>query len=224
MIVITTFNGKNYLERLLEELSKLNLHGHSVLIIDSGTNEIESIDYLNFLKKNKNNFNFNITVDKTHFPNYDSGVIHHALKYYDDSSYIFIHDSSSIKNEECLLKINNILSNNENSVIPFIIFKETNWPSEEQKEFAEKNYGIKNNDYGIFASMFSITKKTANKIDLETLVLPKNKEESRAMERCWSIIFDKYNINVVPLEGYYNHDDVVNDKYRYFRKILASRQ
>ena len=224
MIVITTFNGKHYLESLLNELSNLNLYNHSVLIVDSGTDELESIDYLNFLKDNKHNFKFNITVDKTKNPNYDSGVIHHALKYYNDESYIFIHDSSSIKNEECLLKIDNILSENENSVVPFIIFKETDWPSEEQKEFTNKNYGIKNNDYGIFASMFSITKKTANKIDLNKLTLPNNKEESRAMERCWSIIFEKHNINVIPLEGYYNHDDVVNDKYKYFKKILASRQ
>lgn len=224
MIVVTTFNGKSHLQRLLSEFNNLNLGKHSVLIVDSGTNENESIEYLNFLKDNKKDFNFNIILDKTENPNYDSGVIHHALKYYDDNDYIFIHDSSSIKNEECLLKIENILSNNKNSVVPFLLFKETDWPSEEQKEFTNNNYGVRPNEYGIFASMFSIDKETANKIDLDKLILPKNKEESRAMERCWSIIFDRHGINVIPLEGYYNHDDIINDNYKYFKKILASRQ
>ena len=51
MIVITTYNGKFQLERLLNELNNLDLLGHKILVVDSGTNDSESINYLNSLKK-----------------------------------------------------------------------------------------------------------------------------------------------------------------------------
>ena len=43
MIVITTHNGKNHLEKLLSELNNLDLINHKILVVDSGSSDIESI-------------------------------------------------------------------------------------------------------------------------------------------------------------------------------------
>ena len=121
MIVITTNNGKSHLERLLNELNNLDLLNHKVLVVDSGTNDTESLNYLDYLKINNTIFNYKLLLDKTPTPNYDSGVIIHTMKNYNEEYYIFIHDSSSIKNDECLVKLNELMDN-KNSVIPFLIF------------------------------------------------------------------------------------------------------
>ena len=51
MIVITTNNGKSHLERLLNELNNLDLLNHKVLVVDSGTNDTESLNYLDYLNQ-----------------------------------------------------------------------------------------------------------------------------------------------------------------------------
>ena len=223
MIVITTYNGKFHLERLLNELNNLDLLGHKILVVDSGTNDSESINYLNYLKENNSNFNYELLLDKTSNSNYDSGVIIHAMKNYNEEYYIFIHDSFSIKNNECLVELNRLMDV-ENSVVPFLTFGGNEYDNKNQINFCSTHYGTGDNKCGIFASIFGISNKSVSKIDLNSLVGPSNKDESRAMERCWSVIFEKSGLNIIPFEGEFDYAKIINDEYVYFRKYFGDRQ
>lgn len=222
MIIITTHNGKNHLENLLSHLNNLDLLEHKVLVVDSGSSDIESIQYLEELKI-KNPFNYELIVDKTEYSGYDSGVIIHTMRNYDDERYIFIHDSSLIKNNECLLKLDELMKK-ENVVVPFLTFDGNSYDNDYQKKFCESNYGSGENRFGIFASIFAISKNSLAKINKDELFIPTNKEESRAMERCWSVVFEKSGLVVETLEGEYNPDKITNDGYHYFSKFLIGRQ
>ena len=223
MIVITTNNGKSHLERLLNELNNLDLLNHKVLVVDSGKNDTESLNYLDYLKINNTIFNYKLLLDKTPTPNYDSGVIIHTMKNYNEEYYIFIHDSSSIKNDECLVKLNELMDN-KNSVIPFLIFGGGLYDNTNQSNFCSTHYETSNNKHGIFASIFAISKNSVSKINLNSLVGPSNKDESRAMERCWSVIFEKSGLNIIPFEGDLDEEKVKRNEYVYFRKYYESRQ
>ena len=222
MIVITTHNGKNHLEKLLSELNNLDLINHKILVVDSGSSDIESIKYLDELKV-INPFNYELIIDKTPYSGYDSGVIIHTIKNYDDNRYIFIHDSSSIKNNECLLKLDELMSK-ENVVVPFLTFDGNSYDNLDQKKFCETKYGSGENRFGIFASIFAISKHSLNKIKKDKLHIPTNKEESRAMERCWSVVFEKSGLIIESLEGQYDPNKITNDGYHYFSKFLIGRQ
>ena len=211
MIVITTNNGKSHLERLLNELNNLDLLNHKVLVVDSGTNDTESLNYLDYLKINNTIFNYKLLLDKTPTPNYN------------EEYYIFIHDSSSIKNDECLVKLNELMDN-KNSVIPFLIFGGGLYDNTNQSNFCSTHYETSNNKHGIFASIFAISKNSVSKINLNSLVGPSNKDESRAMERCWSVIFEKSGLNIITFEGDLDEEKVKRNEYVYFRKYYESRQ
>ena len=57
-----------------------------------------------------------------------------------------------------------------------------------------------------------------------SLIGPSNKDESRAMERCWSVIFEKSGLNIIPFEGEFDYTKIINDEYVYFRKYFGDRQ
>jgi hypothetical protein len=222
MIVITTNNGKSHLERLLNELNNLDLLNHKVLVVDSGSSDIESLNYLENLKLN-NSFKYNLTIDKTPYSGYDSGVIIYTIKNYEDDSYIFIHDSFSIKTNEFFTKMDELM-NKKNVVVPLLIFNGNAYDNDSQKDFCKSKYGSEEYDSGIFASIFGISKKSLKKINKNKLYIPTNKNESRAMERCWWIIFNKSGLTIEPLEGVYDYNKIIKNEYHYFSKYLTGRQ
>lgn len=222
MIVITTNNGKYHLERLLNELNNLNLFNHKVLVVDSGGSDVESLNHLENLKLN-NPFNYELIIDKTPYSGYDSGVIIYTIRNYDEDSYIFIHDSFSIKNNEFFPKIHDLMVK-ENVVVPLVVFNGNEYDNDSQKKFCKSKYGSENNRFGIFASIFGISKESLEKINQDDLHIPTNKDESRAMERCWSVVFEKSGLTIVPLEGDYSNSKIIGDEYYYFTKYLIGRQ
>ena len=44
------------------------------------------------------------------------------------------------------------------------------------------------------------------------------------MERCWSVIFEKSGLNIIPFEGDLDEEKVKRNEYVYFRKYYESRQ
>ena len=71
--------------------------------------------------------------------------------------------------------------------------------------------------------MFCISYSDLQKLDSNLLIYPINKEQQNAMERCWSIIFKKYNLTIDSLEGEHNDFKINNDRYQFFTKIKPNR-
>ena len=60
-------------------------------------------------------------------------------------------------------------------------------------------------------------------IDDKFLIYPTNKNIQMTMERGWSILFNNYNFNIIPIYNY-DYNRIVNDDYLLFKKTLGSRK
>lgn len=215
MIVISTNNGKNYLNNLLESLEKINLYNQKILIVDTGSTDNE---YIKNIKYNKN-----IIIDKTNYCGYDTGAYIHAFNNYEDDFYICLQDSILIKNENFVYDI--LKKIKDNNVVPLLTFPPGIYDSDEQKSWLLDKIGSFHYNKGIFGPMFCINKKALELIDKKYFVIPTNKILQQAMERGWSIIFEKYNLNIEQLEeDTWNAEYLFNNKYKYFQKFFPTRK
>jgi hypothetical protein len=219
MIVIATNNGKRNLFELLENLKEFSF-GRKVCIIDTGSTDPESIDYLKELKED-NSYNFEIEIHQTPYKGYDTGAYIYAINNIKAERYYFFQDSLRIKNKNFFNLIDKKLS--PGKVVPLITFEGNLYDYPEQVEFCIKNFGSFEFERGIFGPMFSILSEDALKIDKKFLVYPTNKSLQMGMERGWAVIFRKYNFKVDSLEGDYDFTKLISDRYVNFKKIIQYR-
>jgi len=219
MIIIATNNGKRNLSELLENLKEFSF-GRKVCIIDTGSTDPESIDYLKELKE-VTGYNFEIEIHQTSYKGYDTGAYIYAINNIESDRYYFIHDSLRIKSKDFFNLIDNKLK--PGVVVPLITFGKDRYDSIEQLEFCIKNFGSPYYKKGIFGPMFSILSEDVQKIDKKYLVYPTNKTLQMGMERGWSLIFEKYNFDIDSLEGDYDFTKLISDRYVNFKKIIQYR-
>lgn len=219
MIIIATNNGKRNLSELLENLREFGL-GRSVCIIDTGSTDQDSIDFLNELSE-VNDYNFEIEIHQTPYKGYDTGAYIYAINNIKSERYYFFQDSLRIKTKDFFNLIDSKLK--PGKVVPLITFGENLYDYPEQIEFCIKNFGSHEFEKGIFGPMFSILSEDAQKIDKKFLVYPTNKSLQMGMERGWAVIFGKYNFEVDSLEGDYNFPKLITDGYVNFKKIIQYR-
>lgn len=219
ILVIATNNGKKYLTNLLNSLEIIKFN-KKIAIIDTQSTQTDSIEFLKGLKLN-NEYNLDIEIYKTPYSGYDTGAYIYAMKNFKYEVFYFIQDSMVIKSIDFFEKIKEKLS--PGVIVPIVTFCSNFYDNEEEKNFCLNNLGTYNYSKGIFGPMFSITGQDVSLIEDKWFVLPKNKNEQMAMERGWSIIFEKYNFKIIPLEGEHNNDKLYNDKHIYFKKIFPVR-
>jgi hypothetical protein len=219
MIIIATNNGKQNLIELLGNLKEFSF-SRKVCIIDTGSTDQESIDFLNELS-DVNNYNFEIQIHQTPYKGYDTGAYIYAINNIESDRYYFIQDSLRIKSKDFFNLIDNKLK--PGVVVPLITFGKDQYDSLEQLEFCIKNFGSPYYKKGIFGPMFSILSEDVQKIDKKYLVYPTNKTLQMGMERGWSLIFEKYNFDIDSLEGDYDPMKIMNNQYNYFKKLNPYR-
>lgn len=220
MVIIATNNGKNYLNNLLVSFDIFNIK-KIIHIVDTGSTDIESIQFLEDLKTKKVFKNLNIITHNLDYKCFDSGAYIYALNNIDSEKYYFLHDSITIKTSHFFDKIDEKLKSG--TIVPLVGFSSNLYDNQEQIDFSINKIGSSEFDIGIFGPMFAITKEDVYKIKETLNFFPTNKNEQMAMERVWSVVFKKYNILVDPLEGFYDHYKILNNGYEYFNKILVYR-
>jgi hypothetical protein len=219
MIVVATNNGINFLPNLLSDLEKLNIE-EEISIIDTQSNDSEFIDYLENLKS-FNKFNLNINVYQTPYKGFDTGAYIYAIQNLKSDRFIFLQDSIRIKNMGFFNLIDEKLKTS--NVVTLLTFDGNWWDNQIQKDFSLKHFGTTIFETGIFGPMFTISYLDSQKIEKNLLIYPENKEQQKAMERCWDIIFKKTSLTVDNLEGNHNDLKINNDGYQYFTKIKPYR-
>jgi hypothetical protein len=217
MIVIATNNGINFLANLLLDLENLKIT-EEISIIDTQSSNSNFIDYLENLKT-FNKFNLKINIYQTPYKGFDTGAYIYAIQNLKSDRFIFLQDSIRIKNINFFNLIDEKLKTS--NVVTILTFESGWWDNQTQKDFSLKHFGTTIFDKGIFGPMFSISYTDSQK--LNNLIYPTNKEQQKAMERCWSIIFKKYNLTIDSLEGEHNDFKINNDRYQFFTKIKPNR-
>jgi hypothetical protein len=183
MIVVASHDRVDLLENMLDKLSKINLNGHRVLIVDTNSQNLEykskyktfQTQYPEFLFDNKN------------YTSWDSGAYIHAYLNYDDKSFIFLQDSLDITNLNLIPTIDNFLEIYD--VVPIFNFA-YGYENEIQKEFTERGLEINSlPKWAIFGPIFGVTKETMDKLPKSWLIEPYDKITGCGMERRWSLMF-----------------------------------
>ena len=143
MIVIATNNScvervcrgsgiviNNFLERILNSIERIDYIG-DVLVVDTGSDDLKSILYLDELKNS--NFKFNLIIDKSPNKNYSTGAYIYAFYNYVSDYYIFLQDSVEIKDINFIETVENMII--EDNVICWVKGIGLGLDNEEQGNF-----------------------------------------------------------------------------------------
>ena len=218
MIIIATNNGKNYIENLLSDLENLKTK-EKISIIDTQSSD-DSYNFLNNIIE-KRKFDLSIKLLQTPYRGFDSGAYIYAINNLISDKFYFLQDSIRIKNKNFFKEIDKKLS--LNNIVCLITFQSNFYANYEQMKFCTDNFESIDYNKGIFGPMFAISYDDIKKIDKKFLIYPHDKNTQMAMERGWSIIFDKYNFSIDSLEGEKDDEKLFNDKYKYFSKLFPYR-
>lgn len=218
MIVIATNNGKNYLSKLLESLESLG-NTIPVSVIDTQSDDTESIEYLNTLE---NNFSFEIKIYKTPYRGFDTGAYIWAYRNIPSEKYYFLQDSLKIKSLDYFKETDKKLKTG--TVVPLLTFDNNGYGYGEGYNFCQTNFGTTHYEFGIFGPIFSILKEDLDKISSNHFCIPYNKATQTGMERGWAIIFKIYGFTIDPLEGIKDDFKIENHTYEYFEKQFPYRK
>jgi hypothetical protein len=223
MIVISTFDDVDLLERLLESLLVTNNFDEPVLIVCTDSSKIEVLEYVDLICSS-GKYPFTLLWDVTPYRGYDSGAYIFAFKKYNSDYYIFLQDSMEIKSPDWLdvFKLNRELG----VVNAWVTFKDSRWDSLEQRDWVINKLSIPflEPTYGIFGPIFQISRIDLIKIDdkwnLERFI-PFNKLiGQQGMERGWSYLLYNTELSLNSLDGDYG--DFENKKY--FNKKFKGRR
>jgi hypothetical protein len=221
MVIIATNNGHIYLEKLLQDFLFF-FSEKNICVIDTGSDNEETLLFLSKLKKKEIFSILNIKVMETPYKGYDSGAYIYAMKNIISDKYYFLHDSISIKNKNFFNDIDEKLD--DDTVVSIINFPSNFFDNQSQIDFCIKTIGTCDFDDGIFGPMFSINKSAVNKIINDLDFYPTNKNEQMSMERVWPSLFKKKNIKIVVLDGSHNLQIFANNGYKYINKTFLNRQ
>jgi len=231
MIVIATYNGSiktqsrgdlierdSLLKNLLESIESLE-YKEDVLIIDTGSDHIESIEYLEYLK-NKNPFSFNLIVDKSKYP-YSTGAYKYAVENYKSEYYLFLQDSMVVKNKDLIKDIESKINNN--NIVCWVKCNGCGFDNYEQQYFVYKSVGSIEYDKLIFGPVFSAKRKVVELIFNKIKILPSIKSEDSGMERAFGVICKMLQIDIISIDDDYDFEKMVNDKLKYITKYHINR-
>jgi hypothetical protein len=233
MIVIATNNScverickgelhprNNFLDKLLESIESIEFKG-DVVVVDTGSTDYKSLEYLELLKTKK--FNFNLIVDST-TDKYSTSAYLYAVKKYKSEYYIFLQDSIVIKDKNIIIDIEEKLT--ENNIVCFVKGNsiQYDFDNNTQKEFIYNCIGQTEYDYLVFGPMFSIKGKTIDNIIDQIKLRPTNKNEDSGMERGFGVLFKKNNINIISIDDDYNYESMIYDRLKYITKFHVDRK
>lgn len=221
MIVISTNNGVKFLTEHLNSYVQMNLH-LPIAIIDTISTDEDAIQLLQTIKSKEEFASLNITVYQTPYRGFDSGAIIWAMKNIDADRFYFVQDSIVIKDIDFFKQVDEKLRHNV--AVPILIFDGTYWDNMEQVNWSIEKAGSYDTDFGIFGPMFSILKTTSNRLVSLLDFYPETKNNQKAMERVWGVLFKKHGITIDALCGHFNYYLLMNDGYPLFKKYFPERE
>jgi len=232
MIVIATNNGYSQhiskvdnqlrvrsIENILNSIESIG-YLDDVLVMDTGSTNLESIEYLKSLKDN-NPFSFNLMIDEF-VGNYPTGAYISAFKKYKSEYYIFLQDSMSIKDPNFVQEVENRLT--DNNVVCLFECKTCGYDNDQQREFVYNSIGETEYDTLIFGPVFFAKHDVLGRVFDQIKILPTTKPEESGMERAFGVLFKKNGIDVVAMEGEYDYFKMVYDQTKYVTKYHLDRQ
>jgi len=221
MIVISTNNGVKYLTEHLNNYVRMNIN-MPISIIDTISSDTDAIDLLERIRDKQEFASLDISTYQTPYRGFDSGAIMWAMKNIDADKYYFLQDSIVIKDIDFFNQIDEKLR--DNVVVPILKFHGMYWDNEEQVKWSIEKTGSYDADFGIFGPMFSILKTTSNRLVMDLDFYPETKNNQKAMERVWGVLFKRHGINIDSLCGDFNHQLLINDGYSLFKKYFPERE
>lgn len=221
LIVVASYNGKEFLPRFLNSLEDHKKEDFDVLVVDTGTTDIESLNYLESIKTK-------YKVERTPYKGYDTGAYIYAIKGHLYDEYIFLHDSLEVLSDNFI----NEFRGHQKDVCYYSNFC-LGYDNEEQRLHLV-NVGIFNGEttHGCFGPIFYAKRNVLEDI-LKTFdvdkIIPTNKIQQQGMERGWPMMFDKVTNSIAATAP---HDTFSNSNignYRIstcgsFRKYYPTRQ
>lgn len=214
MIVIPSHDRLDVLEQCLSSVFASNRNGHEVFVYDTNS---KNSDYLRGIEGVIKKFPGTI-FERSDEDCYEAGAQFYAYKNFASNTYFFIQDSVVITNNDFFVIVDEMLG--EYDFVNFFEFKFNYYPRE--KEWAEEGIPIvKLPKKGVFGSMFAVRKDVLDKIPREWLIkTPKNKTQSCAMERRWSIMFDYVGAKGVCLNPFGENESFSEGLFRRYDKYL----
>lgn len=184
MIVFASHNNTNLLDLNLERLCEIDLNGHDVLFIDTGSTDEEYIRYFDEMKKKYSQFMF-IRKDNMCW---DTGAYLHAYRNYVRDRYIFLQDSIYISSDTFIKEIDEMLDRYE--VVPIFDSWYT-YDSTADLEWVEDGLGVVESRplRLYFGPMFATRRSTMDKIPNDWHREPHDKVTATRMERRWALMF-----------------------------------
>lgn len=198
MIVIATNNGHVYLKELLDSMKNIEFCGEQILVVDTISTDDVHLNFLNEL--NTLYPELNITVTTTPYRKFDTGAYIYAYKNYKSDVYIFLHDSTVVKNNDFIKDVKSHL--NTYDVVCYNSFNFMGVGGAEWNEFFKKNTGEDLYNRGIFGPMFACTKTALDKIDFDKLELPTTKNQQACYEGIWYTLFEKSDSKIFSMDTY----------------------
>lgn len=200
MIVIATNNGHICLSELLNSMTNIDICNEKILIIDTISDDVSSIDYL----KQVNSLypKLDITIETTPYRGFDTGAYIYAYNEYNVDTYIFLHDSVTISNKNFIKDIHSYLRTHD--VVAYNCFDFMGNGDGEWQTFFEQNTGRETYKMGIFGPMFACNRVALDGIKVHDIIIPTNKNQQTCFEGIWYTLFDENNIDVFPLDMYVN--------------------
>lgn len=197
MIVFASHNNTNLLDLQLERLCELNLNGHDVLFVDTGSTDKTYIRYFNEMKQKYPQFMF----VRKEYMCWDTGAYLHAYRNYKRERYIFLQDSLYITSDTFFVDMDRMLD--EYDVVPIFDFY-YGYSTQKDKEWIEKGLPVGNSlpQYSYFGPIFGVNRSTLDKIPDDWHIEPKDKQTATQMERRWALMFH-----------------LIGAKQRYFNRI-----
>lgn len=188
MIVIATNNGIKFLPKLLNSIDLHGSNGHKICIVDTGSTDEFSLNYINELDKDK------YIITKTEYKGYDTGAYIHAYLRFPDDEYIFLHDSMEVLTDDWIQDF----KNPHTDVCYYSTFNIAFDIPEQISKLTELGIYNENTVNCVFGPIFYIKRSALdiihNKVDL-TKVIPTCKMDQQGMERGWSMMIDSANIS-----------------------------
>lgn len=192
MIIIASYNGKRFLENLLSTIK------YPYTIIDNGSNDPETIEYL----KDKNVMRGN--------GGWSPGAYKYAVDNIDADWYFFMHDSMLIKNPDFLDKFN---THDVCGWLSFPMF----FDNSSQEQYIRSMYNL--TAKGCFGPIFYSTKEAIKKIRWER---PETIDQSHGMERGITCAFKDAGYDMQFIDEL-NEERLSQDSYEDFVKFRPHR-
>jgi len=216
MIVLATYNGKKFLEGLLDDIKSFKIFNEDVCIVDNNSTNKDHLEYLIKLK----NENYNILYNKR--GGYDIGAFKYALDNLKSDVWFCMQDSIRLK-QDIFSYVTPLLTNK--NVYTILTVPPGLYDNVDDRMFLSLHYKTTQYSSGMFPSSYFALDEVMQKVKNDWYI-PTNKIESMGMERGMCVVFDKYGIEIKGL-GVYNSTrtgDSTKNGYPFFYKIYGGRQ